>query len=82
MSSTTGEEKESNFSTGPGRRSDRFETLYLVTADSALGDERDVAACDAQIVKLTVGQAVQLVAGLTNAVPGADTTEDFHFRIP
>lgn len=44
----------------------------------AFGDERNVATADAEVVEFAVGKAVQLVAGLTNAVPGADVADDIH----
>jgi hypothetical protein len=53
-----------------------------LVAHSAFCDEWDIAACDAEIVQLTVGQAVQFVAGLTNPVPVADVSKKIHFHIP
>lgn len=47
--------------------------------DRLAGDERDVTAGDAQVVKFTIGKAAQLVDGVTVAAPIAEIADQVHF---
>ena len=48
-------------------------------SDRLAGDEGDLAARNAEIVELPVGQAAQLVDRLTVAAPVAEVADQVHF---
>ena len=47
-----------------------------------LGDCCDVAWDNTDVLKLVAGKTAQLIACVTNVVPGTDCADDVHFSVP
>ena len=59
----------------------RVSNVTASAASGATSDEGNVATRDAEIGQLAIGEAVELVAGVADAVPVADGSEDIHWAL-